>query len=263
MKRKNNLGVWLFVVSFVFLNKLEITSAQDFEGVIEQVVTTQSSSGGGESEEQKEIIYLRSNMMRIDEPDENQTTIIRLDKEFLWHIDHNAKTYTQVSFKQMRQGMQDVQRIMQEAMKNMTPEQRQMMENMGMKMPGMSPPKHYQLKKTGKKEKINGYRCEQYLLVKGDQNETEEWWVTKDLGSFQNFGKMLAKMFAGMSGGMTAAVEAMAKLEGIPIKTIEKEGDEVRISKVTKITKASVNKTQFEVPEGYKMEEMPQMPFGK
>lgn len=97
MKRKNNLGVWLFVVSFVFLNKLEITSAQDFEGVIEQVVTTQSSSGGGESEEQKEIIYLRSNMMRIDEPDENQTTIIRLDKEFLWHIDHNAKTYTQVS----------------------------------------------------------------------------------------------------------------------------------------------------------------------
>ncbi|MFQ5864562.1 MAG: DUF4412 domain-containing protein [bacterium] len=263
MKRNSISAMILFSVVGLLLFSVGVTFTQDFEGVIEMVTYTTSGDMSKISNQEKNTIYFKQNMMRVDQPQENNTTIIRLDKELLWDIDHDNKTYTEVSFQQMREGLQSAQKAMREAMKNMTPEQRQMMEKMGMKMPGMPAQKQYKLKKTGKKDKINGYHCEQYLLIKGDESETEELWFTTDLGGFQNISKMMAKMYEGLSGGMTDGLDKLAKVQGIPVKTVERDGDEIEVTEVTKVNRTDVNKTRFKAPANYKKREMAEMPFGK
>lgn len=231
--------------------------AQDFEGIIEYLITTKPVNGDKTVEQEKETIYVAGDMMRIDEQKNNQSTIIRMDKGLIWQIDHADKSYQEISFQQMRQGMEKAQAAMEEAMKKMTPEQKKMMEQMGMKMPGMQTEKMFELQKTDKTATVNGYKCQQYILKKsGFSGNDEEWWVTKDLGQFKNFGEMMAKMFEGMSGGMMSGMESFSKLDGIPVKTIEKGDNEQQITEIKNVTKTDVAPAKFDPPENYKKKEM-------
>lgn len=252
MKSRIDLKSFLIFVIGIFLLNIRVASGQDFEGVIEQVTYNTSNA----ARQEKQTLYVSSDMMRIDQPAENQSIIIRLDKNLMWQIDHKDKTCTELTFEQMQQGMQQAQKAMEDAMKNLTPQQKAMMEKMGMKIPTM-PSVQFELKKTGKTDKIDGYNVEQYMFTRtGLMDETQEWWVTKDVGGLKQFGEMMAKMFEGMSGGRVSGMEQLTNLDGIPIKTIKEEKNGQEITQVTKIEKTAVAKTEFEPPEGYKKKEM-------
>lgn len=247
----------VYLTGILMLINTALVFSQDFEGVIEYQITTKAVDNDEVVEQEEETIYVAGNMMRIDEPGNNQSTIMRMDKELIWHIDHDEKTYQEISFQQMRQGMEKAQAAMEEAMKKMTPEQKKMMEQMGMKMPGMQTEKMFDLQKTGKSATVNGYKCEQYILKKsGHSGNDEEWWVTKDLGKFENFGKMMAKMFEGMSGGMMSGMESFAKLDGIPVKMVEQDENEQEITEIKNVTQTDVAPAKFTPPENYRKKEM-------
>lgn len=246
-----------FLVPFFQINGT--LSAQDFQGIIELENYTLKSLNSEKSAITKDTIYLSGSKMRYDEHGENTTTIVDLNKNTMIHINHNKKSYVEVSLQQLQEGMRKMQKLMEEAMKKMTPEQRKQMEEMGMKMPVAEKQKKYHLKNTGEKARINGYNCEKYLFTKGDEEDSEEWWITRDLGLTTNIGKMMAKMFEGIGATQGGEYEALTKLQGLPIKTIEKQNNKFKVSEVTKVTKKSLDSSVFAIPSGYTKESMPKM----
>lgn len=240
-----------------------VAAAQDFEGKLEYQEYETTSDGKSKSDVSTNVMYLKPGMMRMDEPEENTSTIIRMDSEMLLHIDHDKKTYMEVSFAEIKEGLTRAKKAMEEAMKNLTPQQRQMMEKMGMKMPQLPAQKTYDLEKTEERKEISGYACEKYVLHKGEDESTDTWWITRDLGSFKHFGEMMAKVFEGFGMGQVAEAEKFAEIDGVPVKTVEQQGDKLRVSELTKVEKSTLDAAQFTAPEGYKKKEMPKMQFGK
>lgn len=112
------------------------------------------------------------------------------------------------------------------------------------------------LQRTGKKETILGYVCEQ-VIVRQDQSVTEAW-VTQGLGRFRQ---------AGFTGGPKSPavrkIEEELLLKGyFPLRMITRGPggrDEVRME-ATSIQKKKLSDDLFAIPSGYQHMQMP-MPF--
>ena len=115
-----------------------------------------------------------------------------------------------------------------------------------------------ELKKTGEKKQIHGYKCEQYTQQVG--NYTNEYWLTKEvtmkqiMGGFLDYMKTVGKM-----GGQNAQHEALMKKDSYPILTVTENEYGTNRSEVVKIEKKDVDGDLFEVPSGYKKQTMREM----
>jgi len=205
--------------------------------------------------------YIMPKMYRHEGGDGN-VVIIRLDKEMLYLVTPEAKTYSVMTFAEMEEkaktaGAQMDARTqeMQEKLKDMSDEERQMMEKMMGRMMG-GKEKKVDVEGPGEKKTINGYSCAKYTAT-SDGNVVLTVWTSKDVKGFESmkhdwekFSSRLMSMNP-LKGKILA--EAFKKIDGFPMQT--EVGGMTML--VTKIEKRTTPASQFEVPSSYTQTDSP------
>jgi hypothetical protein len=138
---------------------------------------------GGAGDETTEKVYMKGGMMRTDA--DKTSTIFDLENGRFISIDHNAKTYTIMTFEQMAQAAEQA----------MAKAQSQSQQTAGQPDEAEKPEGEVELEykldveATGEKQKINGYDAERYFMTM----ETEAT-VTPEGGEAQQAGKLVMLM---------------------------------------------------------------------
>jgi len=222
----------------------------------------ESTHSGSMMQEKNSISqqYYMPGKFKVVSADNGETIVLRLDKEIIYTIDPNDKTYSEMTFAEMEASMKKAGARMdahmaelQKQLESMPEEQRKMMEQMMVdKMPGMKKEGKVEVKKTSDKKTISGYACVKSVITE-DGKELMTVWATKDMKDFnvirkdmEEFGRRMAAMNPMMPKGF---LEAMAKIEGFPIET--SMGTTMK-QVVTKVERRSTPAGEFEVPAGYK-----------
>jgi hypothetical protein len=208
--------------------------------------------------------------------------IYRGDKKEIVMINHNDKTYMildQAAMDALAKQLEQVMSQMNEAMKNMPPDQRAKMEEMiKQKMPGAYGGGKYVepvLKKVGTGS-VNGISCTKYDVYKGDEKIRQHCvanWKSIEGGEemmtvmlqMADFMDQMAKSFskAGNFVGEQVQFERnvfnqLRQLNGFPVQTIEYDKGKVEAESTFKSSeKAKVDDAELEPPAGYTQQMTP------
>jgi hypothetical protein len=244
--------VMFFVLSVINVN---VFAQKKFEGYWESITKSNSTMAMvPKKDNEKQKSFYKSGKMKNLNLTDNKTMIFRFDKGLTWEINHNDKTYYEMTFEQMQAGMKNAKNKMAEAMKDMDPQQKEMMKKMmGNKMGSMfgdSDTPMISFKNTSKKKTIKGYNCTLVLMYLGKDPMMEMWMTDK-----YNLGNDFVKIYQKM-GVIKGNIPKNSKLKGFPILTKTKidmgMGKMESETTVTKIVKTSVSDKEFELPKGYK-----------
>ncbi len=246
------------------------------------IVTTHAATAKPEDKMTNKI-YVDSDRMRMEAQalGGNQVVIFRQDKGLFWVIDQKAATYTEITkqdLQQMKAKMKETNAMMEERMKNLPPEQKQLMEKMmqGRGMPmGQSAGVKTIYKKAGTSEKVNQWVCAKYEGYRESKKVKEIWttdWkslgltpesfkVMKDLSEFfEEFAKDMASSFDQVG---SEEWEKQQGYSGIPVKTLAfTDGQLLASTEVTEVKQESLDPKLFDLPEKLTKKELPlkQMP---
>lgn len=166
---------------------------------------------------------------------------------------------------------------MQERMKNMSPEQRAMMEKMmggqvpgGMGAPGQADT--WSSKDTGKSDTVEGRKCRLWTLSRNGKLFEELCVVPfsslPGKEDFEKAFKEMAEAFSGMAKGLPnadEAVKARTAINGYPVRTRAYDASgKLRGTEhvLTKWVEENIDASAFEVPKDYKKQSMPMMGGG-
>jgi hypothetical protein len=120
------------------------------------------------------------------------------------------------------------------------------------------------VEKTGEKDLILGYPCDQYLSV--ENGETTEMWITEELGTFAGLGT--PNPMAGMMGGGGAPArdkgweQALKGRKGaFPLRVISRDakGRETFRLEARKVEPGSLPASDFKPPAGFQKMNLPMM----
>jgi len=232
-----------------------IFAQKKFEGYWETTTNSKSTMAmAPKKNNEKQKNFYKAGKIKNVNLTENKTTIFRFDKDLMWDINHNDKTYNEMTFDQMQMEMKNAKNKMVEAMKDMDPQQQEMMKKMmGNKMGtmlGQSETPMISFKNTGKKKTIKGYNCSLVIMYMGEDPLMEMWMTNK-----YNLGDDFIKIYQKM-GVIKGKIPKNSKLKGFPILTKMKidmgMGKMESETTVTKIVKTSVSDKEFELPKGYR-----------
>jgi hypothetical protein len=202
------------------------TCLAQFEGVL-KMKTFHKSSAGPMNVTQEVFIKsdrMRSNMTADNSPMGPMAMVIRRDKGVIWTILESMKMYMEMSLKQT----EDMIKSMQKDTLKPT------------------------IKKTGKKQKLAGYTCEEILVTTSEMTAT--LWATSELSA-------LAESMKWFNSSSNAQPRWMQEIEKMKLLTLKMHSEatngDVTDLEITSIEKKSVDNSQFEIPAGYKKQEMP------
>lgn len=177
---------------------------------------------------------MTSEMPMFASPAIKSTNITRLDKDLVWTVDHERKTYTEMNFAEMR-ALADSFSIDDETMPG---QQGSITDDMKVSKP------EFTIKPTGRKKKIHGFDCEEVLMrmvmhatdqQTGDTGSFllhNDMWVSKNCPGWEDYRdfskKSMEKMGDAEGQGPSAALgmmgfdmqelmKEMEKIEGMPI----------------------------------------------
>ena len=213
---------------------------------------------------------------------EQREMIFRGDRREMVMVDHEKGSYHVMDEKTMGQvagQLSDVNRMMQEALKNVPEDKRAMIKQMmKQKMPSKKDPEGPQdeLKKTGERADQNGYPCVKYEVLR-DGRKTRELWVTdwdnmeggsEVVGAFEDMADFFREMMDSFSGAAGVGLgrgggpgegvfEHLKELGGFPVVTRE-FGDDGSLEGETALRSAkrqTIDPDAFEPPSGYKRED--------
>jgi hypothetical protein len=266
--------------STLFLLAVLVSSLTAGTGVM--IVTTHTTTAKPEDKMTNKT-YVDSDRMRIETQAMGGTQVIifRQDKGLFWIIDQKAGTYMEITkqdLQQMKAKMKEASAMMEERMKGLPPEQKQMMEKM-MQSRGMPMAQPAGVKTTYKKvasdEKVNEWVCAKYEGYRESKKVKEVWttdWkslgftpesfkVMKDLSEFfEDFAKDLASSFDKIGSEEWEKQQGYA---GIPVKTQAYTDGQLRdTTEVAEVKQETLSATLFDLPERLTKKEMPfkQMP---
>lgn len=260
------------VVIFIFL-----ICTKTFAGVIITTEDKKLSAAPPRIETSK--IYIEGKKMRIETGlsgrGSNDVMIYRGDQNLILNINHQRKSYMVMdkqAMKDMAQQMSQMMKQMEERMAQMPPEQRKTMEEVmgrGMPQAPQPPPQaETEIKNTGKKDKINGYRCTWYDVSRAGQKKQEmcvsdlkeigikkeTFEVFKDMAKF--FKELMASIQTGpMSRRHENPFMEFEKLDGFPVLMRNFQGSTVSMETIFKSAEhKKIDKALFEAPPGYTRE---------
>jgi hypothetical protein len=189
----------------------------------------------------------------------DKITIIRLDKQIVWHLDPAKRTYSEMTFAQIEATIQKAGGKMDAAMEkmkremaNMSPEERRMVEQMmGNKMPGAQDAAPVRVENTGDRKTISGFACTKYVVRSGS-DQVMTLWVTRDVRGFdemRNDWKAFSERMAAMTARFGKEMaDAYKSIDGFPIQTEMGQGV---VTTVTRVERRSTPAPEFEIPSGY------------
>jgi len=206
--------------------------------------------------------------------------IYRGDKKEMIMVNHQDKSYVvldQATMNKLVSVMSEAMKQFEEAMKDATPEKREMMEKiMKGRMPGMGDSERVEpvLKKVGTGN-VSGYSCTKYDVYReeakisqycvaswnsiegGDEMKT----VMLEMAQFMD---MMAKSFSKSEGIMGKQIlfennvfTRLRKLNGFPVQTIDYEDGNIESeSNFVSSKKVNLDSADLEPPAGYKQQDM-------
>jgi hypothetical protein len=221
----------------------------------------ESTMAGGPMGDHVSKNYMMPKMFKVDQ-DDKQSIITNLEKKMIVIVNHQQKTYSEMTFDSMQARMKKMSGAndarmeeLQAKMKDMPEEQRKMMEKMlGPMAAGSSP---VEVKKTDSTKTIAGLSCTKYDIIQGEKTIMTVWATTGIKGfnkvrtDWEAFSKQMTDQMPGQMGKNIAV--GMKKIEGFPMET--QLGDIV--TTVTKIEQRSTPASVFTVPADYTKTEEP------
>jgi GLPGLI family protein len=231
-------------------------------GLLAQGLYYETVFKGGPLKDNVTKTYLMPKMMKSVNADDKDFMVLRLDQQKMISVDTKAKTYWTKTFAEMQKSMKAAAGKMdqqlaglQEKMKEMPKEQREMMEKMmGSRMGGKAG--DVQMTRTKETRKISGFTCTKYVAKEGTK-ELMTIWATTEIKGFEPLMKdyeELARQMTSMNPTFAKGlIDAMSKIEGFPIQTDWGEMSTV----VTKVEQRSTPESEFAVPAGYRLTQPP------
>ena len=249
-------GVIILALLLTMLNFVGLFAQKQFEGWWEEETVTETSSKltGQIKEVEHSKIYYKPGKMKQVNIEENTIEIIRLDLELMWSLDAQAKTYTEISFENAMKSMQAAREQMNEKMKQLSDEDRQMMQQMlGDKFSKMLTQRELpqlSFKITGKSKTINGFKCKQAVLLL-DNSPMMELWITDKYYMGDDFLKYYEKTGL-LKGKLPKAKELKGFIVSSRMEASTPLGSSVTQTTVTKVVPQKLSDKEFEIPAGYR-----------
>jgi GLPGLI family protein len=228
--------------------------------------STRSGSLMGDTSETVKYSY-DAKKFKVVNGENGNATILRLDEGVMVMLNPQEKTYWETTFADMEKAAKKASEQMdqkmaelQEKLKNMPEEQREMVEKlMANKMPMAKKEPKLEVVKSGDRKKISGYSCTKYV-VNQDGKELLTVWVTKDVKGIETIRKDMNEFRARMTA-MNPTIskgfaEGLKNIDGFPIET--DMGNTMK-EVVTKVEQKSIPASEFKIPEGYKKVKAPMM----
>jgi hypothetical protein len=229
-------------------------STQITGGMLEGATKMLSFFGAKGLDKTMSTHYLKGDRLRTDNFVNNEltdTTLIRLDREDIVHIDHKKKSYTTVTFEQMRQQMQKAIEAMQHPNKTSTTDPKT-----DPKAPDVKFEPKISIKDTGETKVINGFNARHVIMsiqMEGQDQKTNDkgafgvdsdLWLTKDISGFaeqREFYKKYAVKFGStvMPRAMMTPSAAQDPRLGPAMEELRKESE--KMDGVPVLTVSSVN----------------------
>ena len=236
----------------------------------------QAEKGAGDAGKQQ--ILLQANQMK--------TVVLGPDgkPESAFIMDLNTETFTQVNYpegsymtanvqeyaQKMEGAMKQATKTMEDAMKNMSPEQRKAMERaMGSRKPKTGagpeacPERKLEIRKTEQHATIAGYSAVNYEVVVDGKTQTELWiakgiTVSKELDPqklermMNEFSKAVPLCGSVLDRRAGASRDQAWKLvsEGYPVKTVDRGGSGTTVE-VIKAESRSIPSLEFQPPANF------------
>jgi hypothetical protein len=222
--------------------------------------------------------WAQNGMMRVETHPSNSapraTMIFKNDT--IYAINHEDKSYYAMDRESMQRvaaQLNPALQMLQERMKDMTPEQRAQMEKMmGGRLPNGvgEPEKKSEIKRTTRTDKVGGYNCT-YVQVLEDDVLTDEMCVTpssaiKGSEELVTTANKMAGVMRDMMSTMDAPwlkqmadkqVQNFAALGGIPMRSRHFNGGEPQSeTTLASIKSEAVAASMFEIPAGYTQKQM-------
>jgi hypothetical protein len=239
-------------------------------GIVLEMETREGKDGAARTSS----IWIDGDRMRVEA--EGHVVIYRGDKGVLWLIEAGKGVFREMSAADMKNVgtlVQGALGAMQEQMKNLPPEAREMMEKMmGGKLgaaPGAAaaqPAPAPKLVRTDKTETVHGVRCRWYELEREGKREQQLCLARFEKLGFAAAAMKVAEKFAELvksslgpmaeklTQGLFHKFEGEGALPGFPVRAIlSGPRGEIR-SDVKKIAAEAVPAEKFEVPPGLKKE---------
>ncbi len=237
------------------------------------IQTSQESLAGSEPTQSTEILLAKDKLRLDAHGAEDMTMIYRQDKKVFWMIQPKSMTYTEMTLQdleKMAKALEAARAKMQEQMKNMPEEQRQMMEKMMGKMMAPPAPPKVTFKKGEGSGKVGTWSCrnwESYFDgVKSAEHCVADFKTThlkqEDFAVFKDMAQFIGRVAPNYKGLMDQGID-LEKMGGIPVQTTVFEEGKAD----TRITLKSIERVDFkgdayELPTGLTKKALPQMSPG-
>ena len=266
-----NLKTSLFAVYL-----LSIAGIAQAGGAVFRIEVEDVASGG---EVEVTEMKVDGNRMRTDSGGKNSMTMIFLGAtDEMYIVDHKDKSYIVMdreTLERLANQMSAAMKQMEEAMKNVPPEQREMMERMmkgKMKgMPSSTPRSEPVVKSLGKSDSVNGVGCDWKEVSRDDVVELKTCvsnWTAIQGGDelrqisleMKDFASALVDAMGSVGFGGTIAESPMTAMEmagGFPLITENfNKGSLSRRSRFQSAEAVAIPDDQFMPPSGYKKKDM-------
>ena len=262
----------LMVKGITFLGALCVVTgtAQAADGLL---LVQKTTSGGTSRTNQIQIEHTRMRAESSEATGGQRVMIFDGTKQVLMMIDTDKKTYsemTEADVEKIGAQMSAATAQLQQAMANMTPEQRAMMESargrMGAAMAGMAgaaAPAKIHYRKTGT-DTVGKWKCDKYEGFRGEEKTSEvctvdprvlgfaasDFEVTQQMAAF--FKKMIPQMAEQMARqAFTVGSAEEQGFSGVPVRQTTTVAGRQTISEITEISRQSFPDSVFQVPAGY------------
>jgi hypothetical protein len=253
---------------------LWICTASSNAGLL--IVSRDTAFGYPEEENSTSRLYLDKDCIRV-EMGENETdnvVIYRMDQRVFWILNTRDKTYvemTEQDLKKMAVAMNEAMQKMQEAMKDLPPEQRAMMEEMMKGNPSAEKAKTT-YKKVSSGEKVGDWTTDKYV-AKSETEITEEVWTAQpealglkaeDFAGLNKMSEFFSEYFKDEDFYHPLILEGKAQpgdYSGLPLRIISyNKGMKTHQTEIQEIKREKFSASLFDLPAGYTKQEMEMEP---
>src|SRR5215813_10050519 len=207
--------------------------------------------------------YMTAERIRMNQGD-GREAIVDYKAGQMISIDNNKKTYSVITQKdldsmaaQMQEKMNSPEmKKMREQIKDLPPEQRRALENMGAGM--------FEVEKVGTSRKIAGYSCENWTVKMGGFSRSEEClttelkFPTQPYEMYKRYAETMRSLMASMSMmgvDFDKMTEEFKKMRGYALAnrtTVDIMGHRsVTDREVVEIKRAAIPASVFDIPAGY------------
>jgi hypothetical protein len=220
------------------------------------------------------LMRVQDGKLRVEHKDEGTTNVMIFKDDAVHVLDPKDKSYMVIdraTIKQVADQINPALKQMEAQLKNMSPEQRAMVEKMmGNQMPKGQAATPAEVVKTARKDKIGGYNCS-YVEVRRGSGVEQELCLTPPAtltGGQEMFD--VAKKMSGLMEEMMSAfdspmlrqnmnqqIDPYSKLDGFPVfSRYYQDGKPSMETTLKSMRSESIAANQFDIPAGYKRKDM-------